>query len=57
MERLLSGQTPKVRAIIDLLIQGFTQEEVAKNLGLSRSEVWRFVANLRRKHETNGGVD
>jgi RNA polymerase sigma factor (sigma-70 family) len=54
LERLLSGQTPKGRTIIELLIERFTHEEVAENLGISRSEVWRFTNDLRRKHETNG---
>jgi RNA polymerase sigma factor (sigma-70 family) len=49
LERLLSGQPPQGRAIIELLIQGLTHEEVAKKLGISRSGVSRYIEGLRRK--------
>jgi RNA polymerase sigma factor (sigma-70 family) len=50
MARLLSGQTPKGRAIIDFLLQSCTQAEVAMKMGISRGEGWRFVEGLRRRH-------
>jgi DNA-binding NarL/FixJ family response regulator len=35
------------RSILDLLVQGKTQPEIAASLGLHRSAVWRRVKRLK----------
>jgi RNA polymerase sigma factor (sigma-70 family) len=50
LERMLSGQPPGFREIIQLRLQGLTHEEIARSLHVTRGAVYRFLKKLAQEH-------
>lgn len=54
IERLLETSTPMERRVLEMLFEGYTQTEIARQSDVSRREVGRCMARIRRRLRERG---
>lgn len=56
-DRIVSGLPPRLRQVLDLLLEGEGEKQVATRLGISRSTVHEYVVNLYRRFDVSSRAE